>query len=132
VDSAAQLEAIQTAEDRRWEAIVGADAAGLAALLTDDFVYRHSSGVSEAKDAILDNVRSGQFTHMTTNRTTERIWMMGDVGFMVEQIAFTSSLGPINGRPEYRGIALTVWSLGDDGWQLVAGQETEGPYPVSD
>jgi ketosteroid isomerase-like protein len=129
VDATVQMKEIQTAEDRRWEAIVGADATALAALLTDDFVYRHSSGISEDKDAHLEKVRTGQFTHMTTNRTTERIWLMGDVGFMVEQIAFTSSLGPINGHLEYRGIALTVWSLGDDRWQLVAGQETEGPYP---
>ena len=131
MDSIVEAKEVQAAEDRRWEAIVAADATALAALLTDDFVYRHSSGISEDKNAHLERVRAGQFSHLTPDRTTERIWLMGDVALMVEQIRFTSSLGPIDGRPEYRGIALTVWSLDSDGWRLVAGQETEGPYEVA-
>ena len=53
-------------EDRRCAAMTGADADALAAMLHDDLVYTHSSGVVDDKASYLGAIRSGRTRPLST------------------------------------------------------------------
>jgi ketosteroid isomerase-like protein len=61
--------AVLAADDARRACILRGDAAGLAAMLTDDLVYTHSTGKSDTKDAYLAPLQAGTTIYRRMDRS---------------------------------------------------------------
>jgi hypothetical protein len=131
-DSADQLVVdLLQAEAERCQAIGAADRAALDALLDDDLVYVHSTGVAEDKATYIQKSTSG------APRTVERgeldIRVYGDVGVVMG--GYVVRVDPDGPDTEGRVVdasGLQVWLRRDGQWRLLAHQGTSQPRPASD
>jgi hypothetical protein len=118
-------------ESERCRAIGAADYAALDALLDDELVYVHSTGVAEGKAAYIQTSIGG------TRRTVERhgldIRVFGDVGVVTG--GYVVRVDPECPDGEGRVIeasGLQVWLRRDGRWRLLAHQGTGQSSPADD
>lgn len=71
-------QAVLAAQDKRMAATIAADVAALAALMTDDLSYTHSSGVVETKTEFLDALKSGKYVYRSIAPEARRVRVYGD------------------------------------------------------
>ncbi|HYN04340.1 MAG TPA: nuclear transport factor 2 family protein, partial [Vicinamibacteria bacterium] len=55
--------AVLAAHDKRIALTIAGDLTGLAAMMTDDLTYTHSSGVEESKAQFLEGLKSGKYLY---------------------------------------------------------------------
>ena len=65
-------------EDRRYRAMIAADAAALDELLADTLIYTHSNATSDTKASYLAGVRNGKWKYRSIERPVEDIQVHGD------------------------------------------------------
>lgn len=119
------------AEAQRCQAIGAADYAALDALLQDDLVYVHSTGVAEDKATYLQNSTGGP--HRTVERGELDVRVYGDVGVVMGgYVVRVDPEGPgMEGRV-VEASGLQVWLRRDGHWRLLAHQGTSQPRPATD
>jgi uncharacterized protein (TIGR02246 family) len=71
-------EAVLAAQDGRIAATVAADLAALAALMTDDLTYTHSSALTETKAEFLDGLKSGKYVYREISAPGRKVRVHGD------------------------------------------------------
>ena len=70
--------AVLAAHDRRIAATIAGDLGALAAMMTDDLTYTHSSGVTETKAEFLAALKSGKYVYREIAPRDRRIRVHGD------------------------------------------------------
>jgi len=115
-------DAIRKLEDRRFKAMVDADAATLDKLLADTLVYTHSYGGSDSKLIYIAGVHAKKWVYRKIERLKENIQVHGDCAIVTGQVRIELLS---DGKPKTLNSAYTdVWVNGEKGWQMVAWQST--------
>jgi ketosteroid isomerase-like protein len=116
---------IRQLEDRRFRAMVEADAAALEELLADSMVYTHSSATTDGKASYIAGVRSKKWQYRKIERPVEDIQVHGDCVIVTGQVRIDIL---IDGKPKIMNSRYTdVWVKGAKGWQMTAWQSTPIP-----
>jgi ketosteroid isomerase-like protein len=71
-------EAVLAAQDGRIAATIAGDLAALAAMMTDDLTYTHSSAVTETKAEFLDGLKSGKYVYREIAPRDRKVRVHGD------------------------------------------------------
>lgn len=116
---------IKGLEDRRYRAMVEADAAALDALLADTLVYTHSYGGADSKKTYLDGIRAKKWVYRKIERPQEDMQVHGDCVVVTGRVRIELLA---DGQPKTLNSAFTnVWIKGPRGWQMTAWQSTPLP-----
>ena len=116
---------IRQLEDRRFRAMVEADAAALEELLADSMIYTHSSATTDGKASYIAGVRSKKWQYRKIERPVEEIQVYGDTAVVAGQVRIDIL---VEGQPKIMNSRYTdVWLKGAKGWQMVAWQSTPIP-----
>ena len=123
MDAGAQAE-VHASEDRRYAAMVAADAAALEQVLADDMIYTHSNSSVDTKASLIELIRSGRSVYRKIERPEEKIRVYGQSAVVTGQARI--ELG--GGSPRTLNLRYTnVWVKNPAGWQMVAWQSTRLP-----
>jgi ketosteroid isomerase-like protein len=115
-------------EDRRYAAMIAADAKALGELLADTLVYTHSYGGADTKASYMEGVLSKKWIYRKVERPVENMQVHGDDCVIVTGRARIELLA--DGQPKTLNSAFTnVWVKGPKGWQMTAWQST--PLPAA-
>jgi hypothetical protein len=106
-------------EDKRYAAMCGGDFAALEAMLHDELLYTHSSGLTDTKATWLASRRSGKTKYKSAACTDRKVRLVG------ERAAIEAE---INGQPRsLRLVFLNAWTKTPKGWKFIAWQSTPQP-----
>ena len=112
-------------EDRRYRAMVAADAAALDELLADTLIYTHSNATSDTKASYLAGVRNGKWKYRGIERPVEDIQVHGDCAIITGRVRIDIL---IDGAPKILNSRfMNVWVKKPKGWQMTAWQYTPIP-----
>lgn len=75
-------QAVQAAHDKRIAATIAGDVAGLAAMMTDDLTYTHSSGVEESKTEFLESLKNGKYVYREITPRGRKVRVHGDAAIV--------------------------------------------------
>jgi ketosteroid isomerase-like protein len=119
------VQMIRALEERRFAAMMRRDTEALAAMLSDDLTYTHSSGQLETKGQFLDSIRNGaiQYTAILPEGLDVRLY--GETAVVTGKGTFKVRM-----QGEDRSLQLRftdVYVRRGDGWQMVAWQSTRLP-----
>jgi ketosteroid isomerase-like protein len=118
---------IRGLEDRRYQAMIAADAAALEQLLADTLVYTHSYGGADSKATYLEGIRAKKWIYRKIERPKEEMQVHGDCVIVTGQARIELIA---EGKPKTLNSAFTnVWIKGAKGWQMTAWQST--PLPAA-
>jgi len=116
---------IRQLEDRRFRAMVEADAAALEQLLAETLLYTHSNATTDGKASYIAGVRSKKWQYRKIERPVEEIQVYGDTAVVAGQVRIDIL---VEGQPKIMNSRYTdVWVKGAKGWQMVAWQSTPIP-----
>lgn len=123
---------LMATEAKRREALLAGDADTLDRMLTDDFLYVHSTGFGEGKAPFLKRMRKGlsRFTALTAWDEKVRLYpgcaiMDGQVDMPFE--AIDGSQG------EIKALFVATWVQTPEGWRLASYASTaRGAPPAFD
>jgi ketosteroid isomerase-like protein len=96
-------------------ALSAGDTRTLAAVLADDFVYTHSTGVSQAKQTFIDQVAARQ-TRSLRQTSDVSVQLHGDVAITCGNLTMAYSTG----RPDHRLRYIRVYRRTSEAWQPIA------------
>jgi ketosteroid isomerase-like protein len=107
-------------EERRYAAMVAADMGALDALVHEDLVYTHSSGVVDGKASWLESMRSGRTRYKNVKRADEKVRVHGDAALVTGRATLEVEIG---GQPRTLQLRyLNVWLRSGGGWKFAAWQ----------
>lgn len=112
-------------EARRYAAMTGNDFEALAALLHDDLVYTHSSGVVDSKASYIDALRSGRTRYLEVVQGAQQVRMIGEVALVIGE-----SHIEVEVRGQHKSLdlrSLCAWTATPAGWQFIAWQSCAVP-----
>ena len=111
-------------EDKRFAAMVG-DLAALEALLHDDLLYTHSSGLTDTKASWLASMRSGKTKYKSGVWTDRKVRFAGETALVTGRAQLEAE---VNGQPRtLRLVFLNAWTRTPKGWKFIAWQSTPQP-----
>ena len=116
---------ILSLEEKRYAAMTGGDFAALEALVHDQLLYTHSSGLTDTKASWLDALKSGRTRYKSAKITDREVRLLGDTALVTGKGHIEAE---INGQPRtIRLIFLNAWTRTPQGWKFVAWQSTPQP-----
>ncbi len=71
-------QAVLAAQDTRFAATIRGDVEALAAMMTDDLTYTHSSGVTDSKAEFLEGLKNGKYVYRAIEAKDRRVRVHGD------------------------------------------------------
>jgi ketosteroid isomerase-like protein len=71
-------DAVLAAHDKRIALTIAGDLAGLAAMMTDDLTYTHSSAATETKAEFLAGLKSGKYVYREITPRDRKVRVHGD------------------------------------------------------
>ena len=109
-----------------YQAMLAHDIPALDALLADDVVYVHSTGLAETKTEFLNGVRDGLYEYERVRPETQRIEQSGDIAMVYTTLDF---IGGARGKPHppTRLITTLVWRREHAKWRMIVRQATRIP-----
>jgi ketosteroid isomerase-like protein len=111
--------------DRRYQAMTSQNWPALEALLHDDLVYTHSSGVADTRASWLAAMKSGKTKYKSARCGERKVRIYGDVALVSGKADFEAE---VNGQPRSLKLAfLEAWAKTPQGWKFVAWQSTPQP-----
>ena len=111
-------------EDRRFAAMVG-DLAALEALLHDDLLYTHSSGLTDTKASWLASMRSGKTKYKSGVWSDRKVRFAGDTALVTGRAQLEAE---VNGQSRtLKLVFLNAWTRTPKGWKFIAWQSTPQP-----
>jgi len=113
-------EDVDRVEDARYEAMIRADGAALAATLAEEFLYYQPSGKTATKTSYIELTASGAVKIYKAERYDVKIHIYGDVATVMGSTRLDIQFG--NDRRDVDLRYLNVWVLRDGRWQLAARQ----------
>ena len=88
---------IKKLEDRRFQAMIDGDFDTLDALLGDDLIYTHSTGLSDTRAEYIAQCKNGKFKYAKIERPIENIQVYGDTVVVTGQ---TTMDAIVEGKPK--------------------------------
>jgi ketosteroid isomerase-like protein len=113
-------EDVDRAEDARYDAMIRGDAAALASLLADEFLYHQPSGKTATKASYIQQTTSGAVTIYKAERYDVKIKVYGDIATIMGSTRLDIAFGRDRRDVDLR--YLNVWVFRDGRWQLAARQ----------
>lgn len=113
----------QQAEDARFKAQMGGDAAAMKKLFGDDLVYIHSSTVIDTKQSFIESITSGNVKYRSMNRGESKVRTYGGIAIVSGSAKFEVTV-----KGENRTLDLlyhAVWAKRAGGAQFVSWQATK-------
>lgn len=114
------------AEDRRFAAMVRADAAALRAMLAKDLVYTHTTGEKQGRAAFLRSIGSGQLRYKSIAPSERTVRFVGaDAAVVTGRSRMQIEVGS-----QVRAFAIryvAVYQRVGGEWQMVTWQSTRLP-----
>lgn len=112
------LDEIRRLEAERYEAMLKADTANLAALFSDEAKYTHSDGSQDSKSEYLRKVQDGLYRYHSIEYGVDHIV---SVGSAILVHGWMKADAEVHGAPrKLDNISLAVWGLDGSRWQLFA------------
>jgi ketosteroid isomerase-like protein len=112
-------------EDRRYHAMTSGDFGALEALLHDELIYTHSSGLSDNKASWLAAMKSGKTKYKSASCTDRKVRLLGEVALVTGKASFEAE---VNGQPRsMKLVFLDAWARTPQGWKFVTWQSTPQP-----
>ncbi len=111
------------AEDARFKAQMGADAAAMNKLFGDDLVYIHSSTVVDTKASFIESITSGNVKYRTMSRGNPTVRTYGSMAIVAGSAKFEVTV-----KGENRTLDLlyhAIWAKRAAGIQFVSWQATK-------
>jgi ketosteroid isomerase-like protein len=116
----ADAKEILALEDRRYAAMTGGDMKALEALVHDELVYTHSSGLVDNKSSWLESMRSGKTRYRKVVRADEKVRFFGDTALVTGRADIEAEIG---GQPRSLKLRyLNAWVKAGGGWKFAAWQ----------
>lgn len=114
--------AVSAADDRRYAALLTADIAALADLLSETLIYVHTTGDTDTRQSLLHAVRTGFVEYRHLERRDEQ-WVIRPS--LVLSAGRQLGLSILQGKPGLIDVAyLSAWALEDESWRLAAWHAT--------
>ncbi|SEI00323.1 nuclear transport factor 2 family protein [Paracoccus alkenifer] len=110
-------ETLRELESRRCAALMDADEATLAAMLTEDLVHIHLNGHVDDKPGYLAGFRD-KYVFRNIERGALTIRVFGDAAVMTGPLIQTIVVRDGGQVIDVRAITTQVWSRSSDGWRL--------------
>ena len=120
VGGAMDIQGILALETRRYDAMTRNDLVALAALLHDELVYTHSSGVVDTKASYLEALRSGRTRYLRVEQREHQIKLKGDMALVIAATHIEVDVHALRKSLDLRSLA--VWTATPAGWQFIAWQ----------
>ncbi len=115
-------QALLEADRRRREAMIAADVATLATLLSHELVWTHSSGKTDDRDAFLKKIESQATRYHELHVQNPVVSSHGEV--MICHGTLTGSATAGGRKKSLRNRFLSVWKKTGNGFELLAWQST--------
>jgi ketosteroid isomerase-like protein len=101
-------------EDKRFAAMTGKDWKALDALLHDQLLYTHSSGVTDTKAVWMDAMKAGRTVYKSVKHSDRKVRVYGDNALVTGKAAIEAE---VNGQARsMRLVYLDVWTKTSQGW----------------
>lgn len=112
-------------EDRRFAAMIAKDFGALEAMVHEQLLYTHSSGVTDTKASWLDSMRSGSVKYKSASCSARKVRIVNDVA-LVNGAAHIEA--EIDGQARtLKLLFLNAWAKTPQGWKFVAWQSCPQP-----
>lgn len=120
---AAGAEAAIAELEKQWvDAVLRADKAALAKLVSDDLTYTHSNTKTETKQQFIDAITAPAGTPASIDFKDVKTRLYGNTAVVTHEAFFKPKTGAVN------HLYIThVWTKGKGGWQMVSRQATRYP-----
>ncbi len=119
------IDAIVELEERRRQAMLGADIAALDEMFVDNLSYTHSNAVTERKALYLERLAAGHYDYRELSFLDQDIRIVGDAalitGHMTGEVVIAGQLRKLNSR------TTVVWIRRDGRWQMLTFHSTPIP-----
>jgi hypothetical protein len=117
---------VLAAEDARFAAMVGANAAELGNLLADDLQYVHSTGQVANREQFIASIASGEFRYLAVTPLERQVVMLGNHSALVRGRArFQVETGGVKLDLQIR--YLCIYTESDGRWRLRSWQSLRLP-----
>lgn len=117
--------AVEAADARRYQAMLDRDVTSLGQLLGDDLTYTHSSALTDDKASYLASLARGSVRYLGFERGASRLRCLGEVVLVDGDLVIEAEIA--GERKRLDNHFLSVWRLGEAGWQMVAWASTPRP-----
>ena len=114
------IDGILALETRRYGAMTSNDLPALTALLHNDLVYTHSSGVVDTKASYLDALSSGRTRYLNVEQRAQQVKLIGEVAILIGASHIEVDVEKVRKSLDLRSLA--VWTATPAGWQFIAWQ----------
>lgn len=116
--------ALVDANQRRFQAMIDRNLPELEAMLHDNLVYTHSTGVVESRQEALASLASDRFIYRRIEAQDLRPIVVGDTGVITGLAQMQVAVGGEVMEGRLRFTAVYVRSDQSESWQLIAWQST--------
>lgn len=116
------------ADAERLDAMKSADKARLAAVLSDELHYAHSSGTVDTKQSFIEALTSGRTKYLAFDYT-ERAFTFPAPGIALMKGRAKLRVAGAGGEKEMPISFLAVWRAEDGRWRFLAWQSCRLPAP---
>ena len=121
--------AVLAAQDKRIAATIAGDVAAVAAMMTDDLTYTHSSGVEESKAEFLEGLKSGKYVYREITPRGRKVRVHGDAAIVSGPAHIVIEPGGKRTELELYFTELYVKEAGQ--WRMALWQSTRLPAPAA-
>jgi len=121
-------QAVLAAHDRRIAATIKGDLAGLAAMMTEDLTYTHSSGVEETRAEFLEGLKTGKYVYREITPRDRRVRVHGDAAIVSGPCRVVIEPGGKRTELDLYFTELYVKEGGE--WRMALWQSTRLPAPA--
>ena len=120
--------AVLAAHDKRIALTIAGDLAGLAAMMTDDLTYTHSSGVEESKAEFLEGLKTGKYVYREITPRGRKLRVHGDAAIVSGPAHIVIEPGGKRTELDLYFTELYVKQAGQ--WRMALWQSTRLPAPT--
>ena len=117
------MKTVLDSERARADAVVAGDLDRLGAMLADDLLYVHATGVRHDKAQWLAVLSSGP-RFLAVDLVAPRVSLMGDGALVVGELHLRLRRNPDSEPVQARSWVSQCWVCGDGGWRLRLLQST--------
>lgn len=112
-------------EKQRVDALLAGDNSALAGLLSERLMFAHANATLDSKATLLEKMASGRISYVALTVSDTHIVELGDSALLFSHLQAEVLVGGTAKTIDNR--TLSVWTLEDDEWRLIAYQPTGVP-----